>query len=186
MERALIIISVLTLILIGYIHRVEAGNCTAEIQPGLVQLIKTGNSVSLSSDYHRVVYQGTEISKHTKMIKAEEAALNAVLFCVPEAPTEEPPEEPNTGPIDLAANLSWTIPTTREDGTPLGSDLAGYRIYAECSDFFEIVEIKEPSTTSHRWEGLPSGLCLFSITAFDIHSLESARSETKSKQIGVL
>ncbi len=82
------------------------------------------------------------------------------------------------------ASLSWTPPTTNEDGSTL-TDLAGYRIYHGTiqGNYSNIIDIANPSITSYIVENLSSGTHYFVVTAYDTSGNESAYSNVGSKDI---
>jgi hypothetical protein len=100
-------------------------------------------------------------------------------------------EEPatDTSSYTTTANtttLSWSIPTTRENGEPLGpQDLAGYEIYytSEVSGVSAIIAINDPYVTTHAIEGLDSDTYHFAISAYDTKGLQSALSEIVSTTV---
>ena len=81
-----------------------------------------------------------------------------------------------------SANLSWTIPTERDDNTQL-DNLAGFNIYygQTSGDYGNKTEIPSPGLTTYRVENLSSGPWYFVITAFDENGLESNPSGEGTK-----
>ena len=73
-----------------------------------------------------------------------------------------------------SVTLSWTAPTTREDGSPL-TDLAGFRIrYGRMSEIYDYeITIDNPGTLTYVVEGLKPGAWYFVASAFDSSGLES-------------
>lgn len=84
-----------------------------------------------------------------------------------------------------SATLSWTAPTSNEDGTPL-TDLAGYRIRYGTSlgSYPNQVQIPNPGITTCVIENLPAGTYYFVATAYDSSGHESQFSGVVSKTIG--
>ncbi len=80
--------------------------------------------------------------------------------------------------------LTWTPPTTNEDGTPL-TDLAGYRLYySEASPV-----VKDPA---NKLVELDSSICTsqdktfhFAVTAFDTSGNESKLSNEVSATVSI-
>ena len=74
------------------------------------------------------------------------------------------------GPNSLS--LSWTAPTTNEDGTPL-SDLAGYNLHygTQPGQYSRVVNLG--GGTNAEIGGLGSGTYYLSVTAYDIFGNES-------------
>lgn len=84
-----------------------------------------------------------------------------------------------TAPATYNASLSWTIPTTRADGTPLtASELAGYEIYytTDTGSVSAVVPVTGGSANSTTVSSLKSGNYSFSISAVDTNGLKSALS----------
>ncbi len=101
----------------------------------------------------------------------------------PEPPPEEPPPDPPP-PGNGTATVSWTAPTEREDGTPLGDELAGFKIYYGQSQnqLSEIVVLNNPGLPTYVVEGLEEqSTWYFAVSAFDVDGRESARSTVASK-----
>ena len=87
----------------------------------------------------------------------------------------------NTG----TATLSWSAPTERADGSPIGQ-LAGYEVlYGQRSrDYDTVVELDNPGITSYMIENLGPGTWYFAVKAVTTDGLESAPSQEVSKTIG--
>jgi hypothetical protein len=83
-----------------------------------------------------------------------------------------------------SATLSWTAPTTREDGAPL-TNLAGYKVrYGNAvGNYPTTVTISNPGITSYMVENLVSGTWYFVLASYDSDGLESANSSPASKKI---
>lgn len=79
-----------------------------------------------------------------------------------------------------SVNITWSIPTTRENGDPLlVGDLIGYEIYviAEASGVDQLVAVNDPLITSKTLENLQSDTYYFSISSIDNNGLKSSPSE---------
>jgi hypothetical protein len=97
--------------------------------------------------------------------------------------TEPVVTETTGGTTTTSTTLSWSIPTTRENGDPLGPrELQGYEIFytAEVDGTTASVYIDDPYTTSHTLDGLNPDTYHFAITAHDINGLQSALSDIVS------
>ena len=83
-----------------------------------------------------------------------------------------------------AATLSWTIPTQNEDGTPIGNDLAGFRIYYSMTsgNYSEFVPVNSIISTG-MVENLSPATWFFVVTAVDLSGNESAFSNEASATI---
>jgi len=89
----------------------------------------------------------------------------------------------SSGTTTGSASLSWTAPTTNNDGSPL-TDLAGYHIYYGASADLLTTQIDVgSSTTSYVVNNLVSGTWYFAVTAFNSVGIESDLSNTGSKTI---
>ncbi|WP_417516050.1 fibronectin type III domain-containing protein [Marinobacter sp.] len=89
--------------------------------------------------------------------------------------TGEGPEEKAKPP----KALSWSAPTTREDGSALKPDqIAGFRIYYRLrhETRFNVIPVNSPERTSQPLTQLPPGAYEFAITTIDAQGLESRRS----------
>jgi len=91
---------------------------------------------------------------------------------------------PVSAPPPGAATLSWTPPTTRADGSPIGR-LAGYRIlYGPTSGRYErVAAIDNPGISIYVIDGLAPGTWYFAIQSVTSDGLVSAPSEEVSKSI---
>ncbi len=84
-----------------------------------------------------------------------------------------------------SASLSWVAPTENTDGSPLGSDLAGYKIYWGPSEgnYTSSVRIDNPGLTTYTISELTAGTWYFVATAFNQSDVESQYSNVASKQV---
>ena len=90
-------------------------------------------------------------------------------------------EAVNVGSIDIGDGgssslmLSWTAPTTNEDGTPL-TDLAGFRLYygSRSGEYTEVITVG--NFTTAEIGGFGPGTYYLAVTAYDIYGNESAFS----------
>jgi hypothetical protein len=83
-----------------------------------------------------------------------------------------------------SALVSWTPPTHNTDGTWLGDDLAGYRIYYGNSpgNYDNSVTIANPGLSSFQVDGLVASDTYFVMTAFNTVGIESSYSEEVYKR----
>lgn len=83
-----------------------------------------------------------------------------------------------------SAALSWTVPTTNTDGTPL-TDLAGFTVnYGTSSGSLnQTATVASATTTGYTVQGLGSGTWYFTIRAYTSVGTESAPSDVVSKTI---
>lgn len=90
----------------------------------------------------------------------------------------------NVNPITGSATLSWTPPTTNEDGSNL-DDLAGYKIhYGNSSgNYSNTITLNNPGVASYVIDNLVSGTYYFSVTAVDTSGNESIFSGEATKTI---
>ena len=87
------------------------------------------------------------------------------------------------------ATLSWTPPTTKQDGSSL-TNLAGYKVYYGISpdgtppvSYSSTIVITNPGISSYMIENLLPGTYYFVVTAFDSSGLESSNSNVASTTI---
>ncbi len=83
-----------------------------------------------------------------------------------------------------SALLSWTPPTLRVDGTPIGT-VSGYRIYYGTSPVYlsSVVKVTGADVTSFPVRHLGRGTYYFAVAAVDSNGLEGALSTVCSKEI---
>ncbi|MGD8353521.1 MAG: fibronectin type III domain-containing protein [Pseudomonadota bacterium] len=81
-------------------------------------------------------------------------------------------------PIEGASSLlvSWTAPTTNEDGSVL-DDLAGYKLYYGTSSGSYSNVLDVGSYTNAEIGNLPPGTYYLAVTAYDMYGNESSFSE---------
>lgn len=85
-----------------------------------------------------------------------------------------------------SALLSWSRPTTRENGTALAAgEISGYRVYWSNTSTGSMSMLSSPaaSATSYRATELTSGVHYFSISVLDANGLESDLSTRRSVTI---
>jgi hypothetical protein len=80
------------------------------------------------------------------------------------------------------ANLSWTAPTTNDDGTAL-TDLTGFKVYYGTSSGNYGVPIDVGNQISYTVNGLGSGTYYFSVTAYNSSGNESTFASEGSKTV---
>ena len=85
-----------------------------------------------------------------------------------------------------SASLSWSIPTTRADGSPIPiSEITGYEIYviAESTGKTAVIPVSGGMTSSYTLTGLPPDTYHFSMAALDAQGNLSELSPIVSKTI---
>lgn len=89
-----------------------------------------------------------------------------------------------TPPVTGSATLSWTPPTTREDGTSL-TGLAGYKVYygTTPNDLGTTITLQGAGQTGYVISDLGAGTYYFVVTAVDSSGGESSVSNMVSKTI---
>ena len=82
-----------------------------------------------------------------------------------------------TSPPTFTANLTWTLPTLRDDGSQL-NNLAGFKIYVGQSsgNYTQVIDVPGATVTSHNITGLTSGIWYFAIAAYDQANSEGNRT----------
>lgn len=81
-----------------------------------------------------------------------------------------------TAPITYSAQLSWSAPATRADGTPLSlSDLAGYEIYYTTDDptVSRTISVSGSAALNYTLSNLSAGNYYFAMAAIDTAGLKS-------------
>lgn len=95
-----------------------------------------------------------------------------------------------TAPTSYNVKLSWTIPTTRQNGKPLAlSELKGYEVYYATDNSAstandKIVKVTGGSVSSSTISQLPAGTYYFSISAIDVNGLKSPLSTMIATKVG--
>ena len=85
-----------------------------------------------------------------------------------------------------SAALSWSIPTTRANGSPLPTgEIGGYEIYvvSESSGASSVITVGDPLATGSTIEGLEPDTYHFSMAAFDSSGNLSELSDVVSKTV---
>jgi predicted enzyme related to lactoylglutathione lyase len=88
----------------------------------------------------------------------------------------------------FSADLSWTIPATRENGQALAlSELAGYEIYyvvdgVSVTD--RTIAVSGGGVVGYRISDLPAGSYSFAVTAIDSAGAKSALSSVVAINVG--
>ena len=86
--------------------------------------------------------------------------------------------------------LSWTIPTTRQNGKPLAlSELKGYEVYYATDNSAStandtVVKVNGGSVSSSTISQLPAGTYYFSISAVDVNGVKSPLSPMVQTKVG--
>jgi hypothetical protein len=90
----------------------------------------------------------------------------------------------SSGTSPGTANLSWTPPTERRDGSPL-TNLGGFGIaYGKASrQYDQLIRIDNPGITTYLVESLSQGTWYFSVFAYDTDGMTSGFSNEGSKEI---
>ena len=81
------------------------------------------------------------------------------------------------------ANLSWVAPTQRVDGSAY-TNPGGYRLFERCgSDSLALLATVGPTENSYQRTGIQDNgqTCFWSLLAFDLDGIESARTNEVSK-----
>jgi hypothetical protein len=110
-----------------------------------------------------------------------------VVTTPPPTTTPTEPAPAPTQPVVYSAQISWTIPSTRIDGTPLAlSELTGYEIYYTTDDpaVSGKVSVSGGSSASYRATDLKAGNYYFTISAIDSTGLKSAMSTMATIKFG--
>ena len=85
--------------------------------------------------------------------------------------------------VERGVQLSWTIPTERENGDLMPvTELGGYELAYGCNNATDIQVINDPAIEVFVFTGL-SGNCEFAIAAFDTDGLYSEWSDAVSANI---
>jgi hypothetical protein len=91
-----------------------------------------------------------------------------------------PPPPPATGSV----TLTWTVPTTNTDGTPL-TDLAGFYVNygTSASSLTQTINVSSAAATGYTLTGLATGTWYFSVAAYTSVGTQSASSNVASDTI---
>jgi len=125
-----------------------------------------------------LVYYGTLIALACLCLPAD--AVNNVPPC----------EEINIGCPTVCltptgVEMSWSIPTAREDGTPLlVSELASYTLYVLDSEGpVQVVVVNDGAVTSYVFTDLQPGTYMFEVAATDTTGAEGAPSDSVTYRV---
>ena len=103
------------------------------------------------------------------------------------APAPAPEPTPVPPPVTTGqAKLSWSIPTTRANGSPLApGELAGYEIYvlSESSGESSVLNVNDPLVSTYTVNGMTPGVYHFSMSAKDTAGKLSALSAVVTKTV---
>lgn len=134
--------------------------CVIQIVPGITDVTIKNNQVSLVSKYHHVMYGDVMLSRHSKLIKAEQSAINILLSSCDDSP---------------GALLSWNAVTERVDESPL--DLAGYQLKIDCDyGYSDVIMIDSGITEYHAPKAV--GYCRYEMTVVDTDGTHSEPGTT--------
>lgn len=92
-----------------------------------------------------------------------------------------------TAPTTYSAQLSWTAPSTRADGTPLSlSDLAGYEIYYTTDDpaVSRTISVSGNTALNYTLSNLSAGNYYVAMAAIDTAGLKSELSPVAPIKVG--
>lgn len=83
-----------------------------------------------------------------------------------------------------SAALSWSPPTSNEDGTAIAG-LTGYHVYYSTDPgiFSSVIEVVGSSATKYNVTGLSAGTYYFAVAAYNADGVESAMSNIGNKTI---
>jgi hypothetical protein len=87
-------------------------------------------------------------------------------------------------PANGTATLSWTVPTTNTDGSPL-TDLAGFTINygTSTNSMTQSINVTSAVATGYTVQGLAAGTWYFTVTAYTSVGTQSAPSDIASTTI---
>jgi len=107
-----------------------------------------------------------------------QASASLAPFSITVASAAPPP--PPSGSV----TLSWTVPSTNTDGTPL-TDLAGFYVNygTSASALTQTVTVSGASATGYTVQGLASGTWYFTVAAYTSVGTQSAPSNVASTTI---
>jgi hypothetical protein len=100
-------------------------------------------------------------------------------------PSNPAPSEPAPSVSSESVDLSWDIPNTKLDGSPISlSEIGGYRIYegTNSSDVSLLIDISN-DTTTYTITGLSVGTHYFYVTTYDSEGHESPFSNVVQKTL---
>jgi hypothetical protein len=120
-----------------------------------------------------------DVGMHSEIVVSVTDGVATVSM--PAFSVEVLPEGSSMGSV----TLSWTPPTERVDGSPLGNSLAGYRIlYGQNPNQYDFEEeILNPSITRHVVDDLAPGTWYFAVTAMTREGLESTPSASVNRRL---
>lgn len=160
--------------------------------------VKVANqSASFSVNGTRLVRYGTGTKWVTKSVAGSGQCTTAFFGRDPAVGVTKQCEAFSTAanplviaPTSYNVKLTWTIPTTRENGQPLSlSELKGYEVYyatdSNASTVNDtVVAVSGGSISSSVISKLPAGTYYFSISAIDVNGVKSPLSTMVSAKVG--
>jgi hypothetical protein len=150
---------------------------TANTAPANGTVTRTGGSATYTP---AAGFSGTNSFTYTLSDGKGGTATGTATVSVSAAPA--PPPVATAG----SAILSWSIPTTRADGSPIAiSEIAGYEIYvlAEGTGVSSVITVTGGTTTTYTVTGLSPDTYDFSMAAKDTAGNLSALSPVVAKII---
>jgi hypothetical protein len=171
----------------------DASGTTVSFQVSATDIADPAPAVSCSRD------SGSQfpVGSTTVQCTAEDASGNlsdgsfvvTVAVETNAAATTSPDPAPAPAPQPVptgSALLSWSVPTTRANGTPLAvSELSGYEIYvlSESTGESTVISVPDPLLTTYTLNGLPGDIYHFAVGAVDTGGLISDLSGIVSKDL---
>ena len=153
---------------------------TANTAPANGTVTRTGGSATYTP---AAGFSGTNSFTYTLSDGKGGTATGTVTVSVSAAPAPAPAPAPAAA---KSAVLSWSIPTTRADGSPIAvSEIAGYEIYvlAEGTGVSSVITVTGGTTTTYTVTGLSPDTYDFSMAAKDSAGNLSALSPVVAKTI---
>jgi hypothetical protein len=154
---------------------VEAEITRTENQLARLNLDPLANASRISAREDTLLALRARLSDTRREITTIGSALQSIEIAAAEAAAAA-----------ASAVLSWSIPTTRENGTPLlPGDIGGYEIYmlSESTGESVVIVLRDPFAVRHTVDALPPDTYHFSIAAFDNKGQFSQLSDVVAKVI---
>ena len=172
-------------------------NGVALAEPDIIDVKFTGGQFTVWKDgvqqgtYNNQLYKALQKATNIKLgclvcdVKVSSPDITAHVTRTPIGNETECGVEVEDSSVWNEVNVSWDIPTERENGTPLDvSEIKSYLItFKKEGEPFSVVNVLGGATTSYTVKGLTAGNWMFQLTTFTFDGANSKPTEPVYKLI---